>query len=73
MEFKITTTLGIFVSQNYYYIVFDCMLLVRHFNTSKMKCKLSNSQPVSSATLDSTRVAQIRIPWEKAEISSSQR
>ena len=42
-------------------------------NLKSISCKLSNSQPVSSATLDSTRVAQIRIPWEKAEISSSQR
>ena len=43
---------------------------VRQLN---LNSQLSNSQPVSSATLDSTRVAQIRIPWEKAEISSSQR
>ena len=38
-----------------------------------LKYKLSNSQPVSSATLDSTRVAQIRIPWETAEVNNSQR
>ena len=40
----------------------------------RLLSKLSNSQPaVPRATLDSTRVAQIRIPWEKAEINSSQR
>ena len=37
------------------------------------KCKLSNSQPVSSATLDFTRVAQIRFPWETAEVNNSRR
>ena len=45
----------------------------QNFLYDYLNCKLSNSQPVSSATLDSTRVAQIRIPWETAEVNNSQR
>ena len=47
--------------------------LAKRVKSEQKGQELSNNQPISSAQLNSTRVMQIGIPWEQAEISNSQR